>query len=133
MTAYAGHDPQTPPGAEAMLQTLFSEMEAARRELARRRNAEVAASHKLKAARRRALLSPQCPKAAGTGRTCTVAERDAWVEDQVADEDLAHDLAVTARQAAADHLSTLGKQGSIQQSISRSVIGSYQGQRGEGW
>ena len=130
---YRGHDPQTPPGTEAALASYSNALDTARLALAAARDAEVDAKHKRDTAKRRALLSPECPKAAGPGRTCTVAERDAWVEDRIADEDLAYELARVARRAAADHLSTPGKQGSLAQSLSRSVGESYRGQRVEGW
>ena len=128
MSTYRGHDPQTPPGAEAALQSVSDGLETARRALAAARDEEVAALADYKAAKRRALLSAECPKV--RRNECTVAERDAWVEDQCADEELAWMLARTARQAAADHHQTLREQGSIQQSISRSVGDSYRGTGG---
>lgn len=129
MSAQAhGYDPQTPPGAEAALQAFSDALEEARDLLAAKRDAEVDALAALKAARRRALLSPDCPKV--RRNECTVAERDAWAEDQAADEELAWMLARAARQAAADHLRTVGKQGGFQQSIGASVRDSYRGQWG---
>ena len=128
---YQGHDPQTPPGAEAALASYTVALEEARKELARLRNLEVEAKATRDAAKRRALLSGECPKVRRDH--CTVAERDAWVEDRIAEDDLAYELAKAARQAAGDHLHTLGKQGSLAQSLSRSVVDSYRGQRGEGW
>lgn len=131
---HGGHDPQTPPGAESALQSYSDALEEARRSLARARDAEVDAKAKLDAARRRARFSADCPKVGVFGgvRT-TVAYVEAWIEDQVAEEDLRHELARAARQAAGDHLHTLGKQGSLAQSLSRSVGQSYAGQREPGW
>lgn len=130
---YQGHDPQTPPGAEAALQTFSDALEAGRLALAAARDAEVVAKAAFRKAKRKLLLSPECPKAAGPNRTCTVAERDAWVEDQVADEELAYELAKTARVEANEHLKTLREQGSLQQSISKSVADSYRGTGGHKW
>jgi hypothetical protein len=130
---YQGHDPQTPPGAEAALQTFSDALEAGRLKLVAARDAEVVAKDAYRKAKRKALLSAECPKAAGPNRTCTVAERDAWVEDQVADEELVYELAKTARVEANEHLKTLREQGSIQQSISKSVADSYRGTGGHRW
>lgn len=129
MTTY--HDPQTPPGAEAMLAELMKAMEAARRDLAAARDEEVATLHDYKAARRRAMLSAECPKVRRDH--CTVAERDAWVEEQCSDEELAHELAKAARQAASDHLNTLRAQVSAQQSIARSVGDSFRADGRQPW
>ncbi len=123
VNGYQGHDPQTPAGAEAALREFSERLEDARRRLETARNEEVAAEAGFRAARRRALLSPDCPKV--RRNEWTVAERDAWVEDQCAGEELARDLAKAARQAAHDHLQTLRDQGSIAQSLSRSVADSY--------
>lgn len=126
--AHQGHDPQTPPGAEAALQSFSDALEDARQALADKRDLEVDALAALKSAKRRALLSPDCPKV--RRNEWTVAERDAWAEDQCADEELAWMLARAARQAASDHLRTVGKQGGFQQSIGASVRDSYRGQWG---
>lgn len=124
--------PQTPVSAELALQQFSDALDEARLSLAKARNAEVDAKHAFEKAKRRATLSEACPKVR-RGRdgeaSVTVAERDAWVEEKVSGERLVYDLATAARQAAADHLRTLRDQGSIQQSISRSVIGSYEAQR----
>jgi hypothetical protein len=126
-----GHDPETPPGAEAALANLADQLDDARDHLRRARDLEVAAKHKLGDARRRARFGPDCPKAGVFGgvRT-TVADVEAWLDDQVADEDLTHELAKAARQAAQEHLKTLGQQLSAAQSISRSVGNDFPGTRG---
>lgn len=131
MSTYGGHDPQTPPGAEAALQVFSDALEDARTTLARKRDEEVQAHAAYKSAKRAALLSEQCPKV--RRNECTVAERDAWAEDQCADEELEWMLAKAARQAASDHLGTLREQGSIQQSITKSVADSYRGTGGNRW
>lgn len=126
--AHQGYDPQTPPGAEAALQSFSDALEEARELLAEKRDLEVDALAALKAAKRGALLSDECPKV--RRNECTVAERDAWAEEQCAEEEKAWMLAKAARQAAADHLRTVGKQGGFQQSIGASVRDSYRGQWG---
>jgi hypothetical protein len=123
-------DPATPPAAEAAMADLAAELDDARTALAEKRDAEVAAKHARDKARREKRFSKECPKAAGPERTCTVRDREAWIDDQTADEDLAYELAKAARQAAAEHLKTLGQQLSAAQSISRSVGNDFPGTRG---
>ena len=130
---YRGHDPETPPGAEAALQEFSDALESARKALKAARDAEVTAQEAHKAALRRTRLSPECPKAGVfDGVRVTVAYVNDWVEDQCADEEMEWLLARAARQAASDHLRTLSKQGSIQQSISNSVSQSYRQSSGSG-
>lgn len=124
-TARQAYSPQTPPDAEAALQAYSEALEAAQDTLAKARDAEVDAETDHKAAKRKWLLSDECPKVRRNG--WTVAERDAWVEDKAADEELAWRLARAKRQAAADHLKTVGKQGGFQQSITGSVREQYRG------
>lgn len=120
-----GYSPQTPPGAEAALQAFSDALDEAQDALKAARDAEVDAEVALKAEKRKWLLSDECPKVRRNGWTC--AERDAWVEDKCADEQLAWMLARAARQAATDHLKTVGKQGGFQQSIAGSVREQYRG------
>lgn len=129
MTTY--HDPDTPPGAEGILQSLSDDAEVARVKLRQARDAEVDAELAYKAAKRRAILSPDCPKVRRD--ECTVAERDAWVEEQAAVEEQVYEIAKAARQAASDHLHTLRAQISAQQSITRSVGDYYQGTGRQPW
>ena len=131
---YKGHDPETPPGAEAALETYRDELGEARLMLREARDAELTAKSARDAARRRARLSKDCPKVGVfDGVRTTVAYAEAWIEEVTADLEDAYQAAKVARQAASDHLQTLGGQGSIQQSITKSVGDSYRGQRGEGW
>lgn len=125
------YDPDTPVGAENVLQSLSDDMDIARVALRHARDAEVDASTEWKAARRRAILSADCPKVRRD--ECTVAERDAWVEDQCADEAQACEIAKAARQAAYDRLQTLRAQMSAQQSITKSVVESYRGTGRQSW
>lgn len=109
-------------------------MDKAREDLAEARTSEVEAKQARDAAARKALLSEECPKVGVFGgvRT-TVAFQKAWVEEQVAALDAAYQLAKVTRQAAAEHLRTLGKQGGIQQSITASVRETYRGTSGRQW
>lgn len=133
-TPYAGHDPQTPPGAEAGLESFKEALEIARQELAEAADAEVTAELDRDAAHRKWMLAPECPKVGVfDGVRTTVAQRDAWVADRVAEHERAYRLAKATRQAAQKKLDVLGKQGSFQQSIGRSVGDSYRGQREPGW
>jgi len=120
------YDPDTPPGAERKLERFQAALEQARRELEQARDTEVDAKAARDDARRRAQFSPDCPKVGVFGgvRT-TVAYQKAWIEERAQDEERAYQLAKAARQAAAERLHTLGKQGNYQQSITSSVRESY--------
>lgn len=131
---YRGHDPESPPGAEAALETYRDELGEARRMLRDARDAELKAKSARDEARRRAQLSPDCPKVGVfDGVRTTVAYVAAWIENETAGLEEEYQVAKVARQAASDHLQTLREQGSIQQSITNSVRDSYRGQRGTGW
>lgn len=121
-------NPDTPETAEAKLEAFQAELENARQALREARDAEVTAKLKRDKAARAARFSPDCPKAGVSGgvRT-TVADKEAWIEMQVEAEEEAYQLARTARQAASDHLHTLGKQGGFQQSIAASVREAFRG------
>ncbi len=122
------YDPDTPPGAEAKLETYRDALDGARKALRDARDQELAAKEARDAAKRRAQLSPECPKVGVFGgvRT-TVAYQAAWIEDQIADKEHAYQLTKIARQAAGEHLRELGRQGSFQQTITKSVADSYRG------
>ena len=127
-------DPFQPAGAEALLESYRDALDAAVKELAAARNAELDAQNARDEAKRAALLSEGCPKVGVFGgiRT-TTAYVKAWVEDQVADLERAYKLAREARRAAADHIDKLGKQGRFQQSITASVRESFRGTNGRQW
>lgn len=127
-------EPDTPPSAEATLQALSDQMDIARDGLREARNAEVEAEHAYRAAHRRALLSADCPKVGVfDGVRVTVAERDAWVAEQVASAELAWQIARATRQAASDNLNILKAQASVGQSISSSVREAYRGTGRQPW
>ena len=131
---YRGHDPDTPPGAEAALQTFSDLLKDAQRDLAAACDDEVEAELARDAAARTWLLSDDCPPVGVfNGVRTTVAQQSAWVADRIADKERTYRLAKAAREAAQKYLDVLGRQGSIQQSISKSVGASYQGTGGERW
>ena len=120
------YDPDTPPGAERKLEEYRDDLDNAREELRKARDAEMAAEQDRDAARRRAQLSAECPPVGVfNGIRTTVAYQQAWIEDQIAKEEREYRLAKLTRQAASDHLRTVGKQGSFQQSLAGSVREAY--------
>jgi len=131
---HGGHDPQTPPGAEAALQSFSEALEVARQELADAADEEVKTELARDSAKRYWLLSDKCPPVGVFDRVrTTVAQRDAWVEEKIADKEMDFRLAREKRRAAAKKVDILSKQGSYQQSISKSVGDSYRGTSGERW
>ena len=116
-------EPLTPVAIEAKLRTLVNDLALSQTELARARDAEVDAKHTFEAAHRRAMLSKDCPKVTRGG--WTTAERDAWVDDQAAEQERAYDIAVARREAAADHLRTLRDQAMLVMALGKSVQASY--------
>ena len=122
------YNPATPPDAEAKLAAYSDALDKAQQDLETARNAEVEAEEDRDAARRRAQFDPKCPKVGVfDGIRTTAAYQTAWIEDQAAEEEHEYQLAKIARQAAYDHLDTLSKQGSIQQTVTKSVSDSYRG------
>lgn len=115
-------EPDIPGDAEAKLESYQQALEDAREELREARDKEVDAELARDAAHRWWMLSDECPKVGvREGVRTTVAYRDAWVADHIADEERAYKLAKAKRQAAATKLHTLGKNGGFQQSIAASV------------
>lgn len=116
--------PLTPVQIESKLRSLVTELSRAQQALAQARDLEVDARHELNRARRRAMLSGQAPKVARGGYT--TAERDAWVDDQVADLQMAYDRATVTRESAQDHLRVLRDQAEIVRSLGVSVRQAYE-------
>lgn len=116
----------TPPGAEQRLESYRDQMDEAREALAKARDAELEAKGARDAEERRVRLSDDCPKVGVVdGKRTTVAYVEAWVADKIAGLDKEYQLAKVRRQAANEHLRTLGKQGGFQQTITRSVGETY--------
>ena len=131
---YQGHDPASPPGAEAALQSYSEALDDAVEKLRLARDAELEAEEARDAAKWEALLSDECPQTGvKDGKRITVAYRDAWVAREIAREESAYRAAKVVRQAASAHLAKLNSQSSIQQTISKSVSGSYAGTGSEPW
>jgi hypothetical protein len=115
----------TPVQVEQQLSILYAEIPRLWRDLGRMRDAEVDAKAEHDSARRRAMLGPDAPKVERGG--ATVADRDAWVDEQVKDLAKAAEVARVRRETAQDHLRyVLDRQVSIVQSINRSVDSAYQ-------
>lgn len=126
--ALPAYDPDTPPAAEARLEGYRDALDEARDKLRKARDEEMEAEQARDAAMRRAQLSPDCPKVGVfDGVRTTVAYQKAWIEEQVAEQEREYRLKKLARQAASDHLRTLGKQGGYQQTLTRSVADAYRG------
>jgi hypothetical protein len=122
------YEPDLPVTAEGKLEDFQAELEKARQVLREARDAEVTAKLARDKAARAARFSPDCPKAGVfDGERVTVADKEAWIAAQVEEQEQAYQLARTARQAASDHLHTLGKQGGFQQSIAASVREAFRG------
>lgn len=86
--------------------------------VARARDVEVEAAEALRMAVVRATLSAECPKPKRGENGVTVADRDAWVDGQVADERFKAAVAEAGRKAAEDHLRVCRDQASVVQSMS---------------
>jgi hypothetical protein len=95
----------SPHQIEEKLRTCITDLTKSEGLLATARNDEVAAEQEYEAAHRRAMLSPDCPKVE-RGHV-TVADRDAWVNEQCEAEHQAYRLAAVALQAAQDHQRTV--------------------------
>jgi len=117
-------DALTPVMIEGKLRSLINDLGRARTVLAQARDNEVDAKHAYARARRKALLSEKSPKVTRGGYT--TAERDAWVDEEVADLAFAYDKAVVVREAAADHLRTLRDQAEIARTLAASVRQAYE-------
>lgn len=116
-------EPLTPVATEQKLRQLVNDLGRAQVALSVARDAEVDAKHALNRARRRALLSAECPKITRGG--WSAAERDAWVSDRVTDLEEAYDRAVVVRESAQDHLRVLRDQAECVRSLNASVRLAY--------
>ena len=123
-----------PPGAEARLEDYQAALEQAGKDLADAADAETDAELARDSARDSLLLDPACPKCGTFDHVrVTVAERDAWVNSQITEQEREYRLAKRARERAENRLRILERQGGIQQSITRSVTETYRGTNGRQW
>lgn len=116
MTAMIDETPETARDRVSRCGTALAKAEL---ELKRARDAEVDARHTFEAARRRTMLSDDCPKVTRGG--VTTAERDAWVEEQSSSAELLFQIAEVRRQAAKDHYETVNTQAMLAMAILRSI------------
>ena len=105
--------------AEQYMRWVLRAMHDAKLLLEEYRTHEVSVKHEYERARRKALLSSDCPKV-GRG-SATVADRDCWVDEQVASDRERYELAQVTTQAAKDHVSTLQSQAVVMSSLSKLV------------
>lgn len=113
----------TPLDIEREINRLKNAATVAYRELKQIRRAEIDAKHQFKRMEARALLGGNCPKVERNG--ATVAERDAWVYEETADQAYALDVAEVNRKNAEDHVREIQLQSSLTQTEARSVYQAY--------
>jgi hypothetical protein len=114
-----GYVSLNPVQVEQKLVQSVRELYAAEKGLAEARDAEIA----YQSSRRRLLLSDACPKV--SRGSVTVADRDAWVDNECADEWMSYRLTQVRCQAAQDHVRTVRDVASTVQSIASLVRQAY--------
>lgn len=100
------------------LHTVHNDMAAAQRALREARDREVVAAEELRMATVRATLSDGCPKPKRGENGVTVADRDAWVDQEVSTERFKAAVTEATRKAAEDALRVSRDQASVVQSLS---------------
>jgi len=108
----------TPGQVLDQLHRVHGDLSAAQRLLAKARDGEVDAAEALRMARARVMLSDGCPRPKRGENGVTVADRDVYVDQQVAVERRAADAAEAYRKSAEDHLRVVRDQASVVQSMS---------------
>lgn len=124
MSAPVEYAPLTPVDVERHLTRLREEMPKAVIKLREARRSEARAKRAYDDQRRRAILSPECPKPSRDGHT--VAYRDAWVEEQCAEIKWLYDVAKVSRETAEDHVRGLRDESTIVMVLGKSVNLAYQ-------
>ena len=119
----SGYVSLNPVQVEQKLRACVNELYAAEKQLADARDAEVEAEIAYQTTRRRLLLGDDCPKV--SRGNVTVADRDAWIDNECADEWMAHRLTTVKCQAAQDHVRTVRDVTSTVQSIASLVRQAY--------
>lgn len=92
-------------------------LSSAQQQVARARDAEVQAQEALTLATARATLGADCPKPKRGENGVTVADRNAWVDQQVESERFDHAVKEATRKAAEDNLRVVRDQASLAQSM----------------
>jgi hypothetical protein len=118
-------DALTPVQIESKLRQLVNDLGRARTSLRQARDIELQKKTDWERARRRLLLSENCPPMTGPG-SVSAAERDAWVDDQIDDLALAYQIAKVARESAQEHMRTLKEQAELVRSLGASVRQAYE-------
>ena len=108
----------TPGQVQQRLYDVHQQMTMAARTVAAERNKEVAATEAYTMAKARATLSKDCPRPKRGENGVTVADRDAWVDQQVEAERFALAVAEATRKSAEDSLRVVRDQASLVQSLS---------------
>ncbi len=116
-------EPWTPVDAEKALRWVLRAMLDAQRMLQQARDAEVACKHEFESAKRRAFFADGCPKPE-RGKF-TVADREAFIESETAQQREDYELASAAKEAAQDHLRTLNSQSVVMSALAKNVQQAY--------
>jgi hypothetical protein len=109
------YHPLTVIETEQLLRDINTALGEAVQELRAARRKELKALKAYRKGYRKAILSPECPVV--SRGNATVADRDAWVEDQIEEEWFAHQEAEFASDDAKTYLKTVNTQASVLQSI----------------
>jgi hypothetical protein len=109
------YHPLTVIETEQLLRDINRSLGEAVRDLRAARQEELKALKAYRRVYRKAMFSEDCPVV--SRGTATVADRDAWVEEQVEAEWFAHQVAEGAREDAKNFLQTVKEQASVLQSI----------------
>lgn len=107
----------TPSSVQQRLFDVHNHLAHAADALKAARDAEVKAEEKLTMARARVTLSEECPRPKRGENGVTVADRDAWVDQQIQAERFDHGVAEATRKAAEDRLRVVRDQASLVQSL----------------
>lgn len=118
-------EPLTPVQIEAMLRSCITRLTQAESGLRRARDVETDAEIKYRHAQYRAQLDPKGPTVGRGSGDVTVAERDAWVAQQVEAQWVAYRKAQTLRDSAQDHLRTVRDVTEVLRSLGASVRTAY--------
>lgn len=118
-----GYQPLNPVQVEQQLRHCVTQLYAAEKKLADCRDSEVEAELRYRSEYRKALLSEDCPKVVRGG--VTVAERDAWVEQECEAAFDSYRLWQVKCQAAQDHVRITRDVASTVQSIAALIRQAY--------
>ncbi|MGW1680522.1 hypothetical protein [Saccharopolyspora sp. NPDC002376] len=119
----APYEPLSPVQIEQKLRQCVTDLTKAEGALSTARDAETQADIAYRSAYRRAMLSPDCPRVTRGGYT--TSERDAWVDEQCAEQWQDYRIAQTKREAAQDHLRTVRDVATAVQSLGALVRTAY--------